>query len=351
MDPAQAVAVEKLQSLHNALAHYQPPAAAASWRERFGLARRRADAPEGLYLFGGVGRGKSMLMDLFFAGAPVAAKRRVHFHEFMLEVHEALHRRRQRGEAGDPIVPLAGELIEQAWLLCFDEFQVTNIADAMLLGRLFGQLFERGLVMVATSNLPPAELYAGGLQRDLFLPFIALLRERLDILELDGTIDHRRARLAGMAVYHTPNGAAAERALADAFARLTDGAPGASATLTVQGRRLLIPRTARGVALFDFASLCERPLGAADYLAIATHYHCVIVADVPRLSPERRDTARRFITLVDALYEHRTHLICSAEAPPDQLYPAGDAALEFRRTASRLVEMQAADYLARPHLA
>ena len=350
MDPAQAVAVEKLQALHNALASYRPPSA-GSWRERLGLTRRRAETPPGLYLFGGVGRGKSMLMDLLFAGAPVAAKRRVHFHEFMLEVHDALHRRRQRGEAGDPIGPLAGALIEQAWLLCFDEFQVTNIADAMLLGRLFGQLFERGLVMVATSNLPPDELYAGGLQRELFLPFIALLHERLDILELDGAIDHRRALLAGMKVYHTPLGAAADRALADAFARLTDGAPGAPDTLTVQGRRLIIPKAARGVAWFDFASLCERPLGAADYLAIATHHHCLILADVPSLSPERRDTARRFITLIDALYEHRTHLVCSAEAPPDALCPVGDAALEFRRTASRLVEMQAADYLARPHLA
>ena len=188
----------------------------------------------------------------------MAAKRRVHFHAFMLEVHDALHRRRQRGEAGDPIGPLAAELIERAWLLCFDEFQVTNIADAMLLGRLFGQLFERGLVMVATSNLAPDELYAGGLQRELFLPFIALLHERLDILELDGTIDHRRARLAGMTVYHTPLGAAADRALAAAFARLGDGEAGAPASLTVLGRRLVIPRASHGVAWFDFAELCER---------------------------------------------------------------------------------------------
>jgi cell division protein ZapE len=354
-DPAQAIAVEKLQSLHNALRRYRP-AAERGWLDRLGLAqlglgRPRTSPPMGLYLYGSVGRGKSMLMDLFFAGAPVEAKRRVHFNAFMLEVHEALHRRRQAGEDGDPIPPLAADLARRAWLLCFDEFQVTNIADAMLLGRLFGALFELGVVVVATSNTAPDDLYAGGLQRELFVPFIALLKEKLDLLQLDGETDHRRARLQGMRVYHTPLGPAADRALAEAFAHLTDGAPGAPDTLVVQGRTLAIPRAARGIACFAFDALCRTPLGAADYLAIAAHYTCVILADVPRLRPEERDVARRFMLLIDALYEHRAQLICSADGAPDELYPSGDAAVEFRRTASRLIEMQSAAYLARPHLA
>jgi cell division protein ZapE len=349
-DPAQAIAVEKLQSLHNALRHYQP-AAERGWLDRLGLGRPRPQPPTGLYLHGGVGRGKSMLMDLFFATAPVAAKRRVHFNAFMLEVHEALHRRRQAGENGDPIPPLAGELARRAWLLCFDEFQVTNIADAMLLGRLFGALLELGVVVVATSNTAPDELYAGGLQRELFLPFIALLKQKLDLLQLDGETDYRRARLKGMRVYHTPLGPAADRALAEAFAHLTDGAPAAPDSLVVQGRVLAIPRTARRVACFTFDALCRTPLGAADYLAIAAHYPCIILAGVLRLRPEERDVARRFMLLIDALYEHRAQLVCSADGAPDELYPEGDAAVEFRRTASRLMEMQSAAYLARPHLA
>ena len=354
-DPAQAIAVEKLQSLHNALRHYRP-AAERGWLERLGLAqlglgRPRAAPPRGLYLHGSVGRGKSMLMDLFFAAAPVEAKRRVHFNAFMIEVHEQLHRRREAGEDGDPIPPLAGELARRAWLLCFDEFQVTNIADAMLLGRLFAALLELGVVVVATSNTAPDDLYAGGLQRELFLPFIALVKERLELLELDGETDYRRARLQGMRVYHAPLGPAADRALDEAFARLTDAAPGAPDTLAVQGRVLRIPRAARGVACFGFDALCRAPLGAADYLAIAAHFACVILAGVPRLKPEERDVARRFMLLIDALYEHRTQLICSADGAPDELYPAGDAAAEFRRTASRLLEMQSAAYLARPHLA
>ncbi len=352
-DPAQELAAEKLEGLFRALRHYRP-GESEGWRARLGLARRPDPAPQGLYLFGGVGRGKSMLMDLFFAAAPVARKRRVHFHAFMIEVHERLHRWRQKdfAERGgkDPIPPLALKIADEAWLLCFDEFQVTDIADAMILGRLFGAILERGVVVVATSNTAPADLYAGGLQRELFVPAIRILEERLDVLQLDGDVDHRRLRIKGMAVYHAPLGPAATVALDTAFARLTDGAAGAPATLIVQDREFTLRRVAHGVARASFAELCERPVGAADCLALATHFHTLVLDGVPVLGADRRNEARRFLTLIDALYEHRAKLICSAAAAPDALHPDGDHAAEFRRTASRLVEMQSADYLATPHL-
>jgi len=350
-DPAQELAAEKLQSLYNALLHYEPAAGRVGWRERLGLARRREEPPQGLYLFGAVGRGKSMLMDLFFETAPLPRKRRVHFHAFMLEVHESLHRQRQEGIEGDPLGPLASRIADAAWLLCFDEFHVSNIADAMLLGRLFAALFDLGVVVVATSNEAPGDLYKDGLQRERFLPFIALLQERLDVLELDGVIDYRRNRIQGMTVYHHPLGPDATSALASAFARLTDDAAGAPTTLMAQGRTVAVPRAAKGVASFRFADLCEQPLGAADYLAIATHFHTVIVADIPRMTRDQRNEARRFMTLIDALYEHKTNLICSAAEPPDRLYVSGEGAKDFRRTASRLIEMQSSAYLARAHLA
>lgn len=350
-DPAQELAAEKLQSLHHALAHYRPTAGRAGWRERLGLARQREEPPQGLYIFGGVGRGKSMLMDLFFASTPVEKKRRVHFHEFMLEVHDSLHRQRQeRSNEGDVLAPLAERIAGESWLLCFDEFHVSNIADAMLLGRLFAALFDLGVVVVTTSNTAPDDLYQGGLQRERFLPFIDLLKERLDILELDGVIDYRRNRIKGMTVYHQPLGAATEAALAEAFAQLTDGAADGATTLTVQGRPLAVSQAAKGVARLRFADLCERALGAADYIAIATHFHTVIIADIPVMTPDQRNEARRFMTLIDALYEHKTNLICAAAAAPDRLYAAGDGARDFKRTASRLIEMQSAAYLARPHL-
>ncbi len=349
-DPAQGLAGEKLQSLANALAHYQPSSGRAGWRDRLGLARRREDPPQGLYIFGGVGCGKSMLMDLFFETAPVKRKRRVHFHAFMQEVHDCLHRLRQQTADADSVPALAAHLAESAWLLCFDEFQVTNIADAMLLGRLFGALFDLGIVVVATSNKSPDELYAGGLQRERFLPFIALLRERLDILELDGEIDYRLARLRGMNVYHCPLGESAAQTMNAAFASLADGAVAAPLTIAVQGRRLAVPKAAQGVGWFSFAALCERPLGAADYIAIASRFHTLFIAGVPTMVPEQRNAAYRFMTLIDALYEHKVNLICSAAVAPQQLYPSGDGAAEFRRTASRLMEMQSIEYLERPHL-
>jgi cell division protein ZapE len=288
-------------------------------------------------------------MDLFFAGAPEARKRRVHFDAFMLEVHETLHALRQKAE-GDPMAILAGRIAATSRLLCFDEFQVTNIADAMLLGRLFAALFDAGVVVVATSNVAPDDLYAGGLQRDRFVPFIDLIKQHLDLLALDGETDYRRWRIRDLAVYLTPLGPCSTRALGQAFARLTDDAPPLHLQLTAQGRVVEVPRAAKGVAWFQFDALCRKPLGAADYLAIAMHFHSVLIDGVPRLAPEERNEARRFLALVEALYEHRVHLICAAADQPDRLYPAGDGALEFRRIASRLLEMQSPDYLSLAHL-
>ena len=348
-DPAQAHAAARLDDLWRKLANYQPGAGRSGWRVRLGLAQPPDPMPRGIYLFGAVGRGKSMLMDAFFETAPQRLKRRVHFHAFMLDIHERLHQRRQRSAEQDPIGPLARDLAQEAALLCFDEFQVTNIADAMILGRLFAGLFEAGVVVVATSNIAPQGLYAGGLQRERFLPAIALLEEKLDVLELAGPVDYRRDRIKGMTIFHTPLGRAATAALDKAFAALTDNAPPAPVELAVQGRVLAVPRAALGVARTRFFDLCVRPLGAADFLALAREFHTLVLDDVPILTAEKRNEARRFITLIDALYEHRVKLICSAAALPDMLHEVGDHAGEFRRTASRLHEMQSAEYLAAPH--
>ena len=348
-DPGQALAAEKLQSLHNALAGYRPDSGESGWRARLGLARRRGEAPQGLYMFGGVGRGKTMLMDIFFDSAPVAHKRRIHFHAFMLEVQGRLHA--LRGDRRrDPLARLGGEIADEAWLLCFDEFQVENIADAMILGRLFEAMLARGVVVVATSNVAPFDLDTDGLQRDRFEPFIALLAERLDLLALEGAVDYRRLRIRDLAVYHTPLGPAADRALESSFLALTEGADARPAELVVLGRVLHVPRAARGVAAFTFDALCGRPLGSADYLAIARRFHTLVLDGVPRLDAARADEAKRFVNLVDALYENKAKLVMSAEAPPDALYPSGDAAFAFKRAVSRLHEMQSADYLAAEHL-
>jgi len=348
-DPAQALAAEKLQALANALRHYRPNGGGTTWRERLGLSRRREEpAPQGLYLYGPVGRGKSMLMDLFFRSVPIERKRRVHFHAFMVEVHEALHRRRAEGGDDDVVSWLAGEVLEKAWLLCFDEFQVTNIADAMILGRLFEALFERGLVVVATSNTPPDALYEGGLQRERFLPFIALLKERLDLLALEGPVDYRRRRLAEMPLYFTPLGPDTHAALGSTWDRLTDCAEGMPRTLTVKGHELTVPRSTNGVAWVGFTELCERPLGAEDYIALSRRFPTVILEAVPVMDRGRRDPARRFVALIDALYEFKTKLVVSADAEPDTLCTDPDLP-EFRRAASRLHEMQSPDYLKTPH--
>jgi cell division protein ZapE len=351
-DAAQELAAEKLQSLWKALKNYQPSEKAGGWRERLGLARRReADAPQGLYIFGPVGRGKSMLMDLFFATAPIERKRRVHFHAFMIEVQETLHRWRQEKDGKDDVIAaLADKIAGEATLLCFDEFHVSNIADAMILGRLFEALFDRGVVVVATSNWEPDDLYQGGLQRDRFLPFIALIKEKLDVLELDAARDYRLQRIKDMRTYFHPLGDLAARHMTESFARLTGGAAPSPDHLIVQQRRLDVPRQAEGVAWFDFDELCGRPLGAADYLAIATHFNTVLIDCVPTLSPDQRDLARRFVTLIDELYEHRVNVVIAAAAPPERLYPSGDGSFDFGRTVSRLNEMQSVDYLTGPHL-
>ena len=345
-DPAQQPAIVGLQSLYRTLLEYRPEGGLRGWLARLGLTENGGvHAPMGLYLYGPVGRGKSMLMDLFFAAVPGLRKRRVHFHAFMLEVHDRIEQER-RAETDAPIFKVAADIAHEAALLCFDEFQVDDIADAMIFGRLFTALFEAGVVVVATSNLAPDRLYEHGLQRELFLPFIALLKERLNVLELDGGRDWRLSRLVGKPTFYHPLDEPAQQALERVFAELADGAPGDSMTLLVKGRSLVVPRAARGVAWFTFAELCEKPLAAADYLSIAERFSALIIQAIPRLGSRQRDAAKRFNILIDTLYEARTLLIASAEVPPEEIYAAGDGTFEFKRTVSRLIEMQSEDYIA-----
>ena len=311
-------------------------------------------APQGLYLWGGVGRGKSMLMDLFFTHVAVEPRKRIHFHQFMLETHARIFAQRQ-ADPGDPIPAVAKSWCEEAKLLCFDELQVTNIADAMILSRLFTALLASGVTVVATSNRPPADLYKDGLSRELFLPFIALIERELQVIPLDGPTDYRLHRMGGMPTYYSPNGPEATKALSELFFRLTDfpvedRAHVPSAELDVGGGRILqVPKSLKGVAVFSFRKLCGEARGAADYLAVARAYHTVILVGVPKLGPENRNEASRFVTLIDALYEWRCKLLIAADAPPEQLYEQGDGRFEFERTVSRLMEMQSADYLAEGH--
>jgi cell division protein ZapE len=350
-DPTQKLAVEKLQSLHHALKGYQPAGDSflAGWKDRFGLGRRTEEPPMGLYLYGPVGRGKSMLMDLFFDTAPVERKRRVHFHAFMLEVQQRLNELRKKEKRVDPLMRVAADVADESWLLCFDEFHVVNIADAMILGRLFEAFFEHGVVVIATSNVAPRDLYKGGLQRDRFLPFIDLIVDKLDILDIGAGTDFRLDRLKGEPVWHTPISRAATASLDAAFATLTDNAEPAPFEIEVQGRVIHAHQAARGIARFTFDELCNKPRGASDFLAIATQYHTVMVDNIPILDERERDAAKRFVVLIDSLYEHHVNLFASADGEPDQLYMKGDTAFEFQRTVSRLMEMQAEDYLNSQH--
>ena len=332
-DPAQAAAAAKLAALAKALGEPR----------RFFRRQMRA---KGLYIWGDVGRGKTLLMDFFFAEAPLQKKRRAHFNSFMLDVHARIHALRQEG-ADDPLRPTAREIAAEARLLCFDEFQVTDIADAMILGRLFDRLFAQGVVIVATSNFPPDRLYEGGLNRQLFLPFIAEIKRRMDVVALNGPTDYRLARMAGLKVYMSPLGAESDAAMNAAWRRLTDTARGKSVTLTVPGRHVAVPQAARGVARFSFAELCEQPLGSADYLAIARDFHTLLIDHIPLLDEGARNAAWRFTFLIDTLYDEGVKLVCSAAAPPEALYPG--APDSFRRTVSRLAEMGSADYLAKGH--
>jgi len=334
-DPAQDAAAAKLGALAAAL----KPRALSFLRPR--------PAPKGLYLWGDVGRGKTMLMDMFFAAAP-GPKKRLHFNAFMAETHARIHALRATPGVDDPIPPAARAIAREARLLCFDEFQVTDVADAMILGRLFEQFFAAGMTIVATSNTEPERLYEGGLNRQLFLPFIALIREKMAVVTLNGPTDYRLRNLADMDVYLTPLGAEADAAM-DAAWRKIAGGPGTPVTLAVLGRTLTVPRAGRGAARFSFEELCARPLGGADYLAIARDFHTVFIDHIPVLTPEMRNWARRFTLLIDTLYDEGVKLVCSAAAPPEALL-ADDAGQEaFRRTVSRLVEMRGDAYLRRGH--
>jgi cell division protein ZapE len=355
-DQAQLSVVRTMAQLEARVVEHRLARKSSALGWLFASRARAEPAIKGLYIYGAVGRGKTMLMDFFFDASPVARKRRAHFHEFMLDVHERIHALRQKMKLGeyqgeDPIKLVANDLAEEAWLLCFDEFHVTDIADAMILGRLFTQLFEHGIVLVATSNVAPEDLYKDGLNRALFVPFIHMLEQRMDVVRLDARTDFRLEKLGGKPVWYVPADSAADQALDQAWQRLAGGHRGSVQDLPLHGRSVHVPRAFMGVARFNFHDLCEQPLAAADYLRIAHEYHTVILDHVPTMTFDNRNAAKRFIILIDTLYDMNVKLIASAAAEPDALYKAdqGYEALEFNRTASRLIEMRSDAYLARPH--
>lgn len=348
-DPDQAAAIDRLAALAEAL-EAAPRKGSVLWR----FAKAKPEPVQGVYLWGGVGRGKSMLMDLFFSSVAINRKRRVHFHEFMLDVHARLREERKR-EAGDPIAPVAEDMVGEARLLAFDEMVVNNTADAAILSRLFHAMWERGLTVVATSNRTPRDLYKDGLNRALFVPFIDELSRRCEVVGLNGPTDYRRERLGDVGLWHVPADDRATAALREAFFRLTDYPPEDAAHVPTEelaiagGRTLHVPKSLKGVAVFSFRRLCGEPRGAADYLAIARRFHTVFIVGIPRMGPENRNEAARFVTLIDALYEYKVKLIASAAAEPGSLYVAGDGAFEFERTVSRLIEMRSESYLELGH--
>jgi len=359
-DAIQGLIVDKLQKLHQMLCLNDQKGLLGKIFSNEGP----GNTARGLYIYGDVGRGKSMLMDLFYGLAPLSEKRRVHFHAFMLEIHKEMHEWRYMDAASrvkkfataddDPIAPLAAKIAGSSKLLCFDEFQVSDVTDAMILGRLFKALFEHGVILVLTSNRIPDDLYKDGLNRGLFLPTIEMIKENLDVEALDGPTDYRLERMKGMAVYHYPLGEEATKALSKSFWRLTDHEVDDRSQvgpddIEVQGRVLHIPVASRGVAVVSFKKICGSALGSADYLALAWKYHTVIMVGIPKLGPENRNEAKRFVTFIDALYENNVKFLCCAAVEPADLYAEGNGHFEFQRTVSRLMEMQSKEYLAKGH--
>jgi cell division protein ZapE len=353
-DAAQAALVHRLIALERELEQHRLARKSSSLGWLFGR-RKITPSLQGLYIHGDVGRGKTMLMDLFFASSAVQRKRRVHFHEFMADVHERVHAFRQEIKNGasefDPIQRAAADIADESGLLCFDEFHVTDIADAMILGRLFTRLFELGVVMVATSNVAPNDLYKDGLNRSLFLPFTALLEKHCEVARLDARTDFRLEKLTGLPNWYVPADADAKAALDAAWRRLDGSDFGKPSELVVKGHTVRVPQAAMGVARFSFDDLCAQPLAAPDYLKIAHEFHTIIIDHIPVMDYARRNEAKRFIILIDTLYDHAVKLLASAEAEPDGLYIAteGYEANEFKRTASRLIEMRSQAYLGLPH--
>jgi len=356
-DPAQKEIVDLLARLAERLESHRLARKGSALGWLFGK-KEPSEPIRGLYLWGSVGRGKTMLVDLFHDSLNVQRKRRAHFHAFMADVHARIHDWRQRARRGevkgeDPIQPVAEQLADEAWVLCFDEFSVTDIADAMILGRLFQALFARGVVIVATSNVEPSRLYHNGLNRQLFLPFIGLIEQRMQVVRLDARTDYRLEKLQGHPVYYAPADADAKAAIDVLYEELSEGQKAVPRRIDLGGRFLEVPLAAGGVARGTFADFCQKPLGSVDFLALARNFHTLVLEDIPRIDPEKRNEAKRFITLIDILYEHHVKLIASAAVEPQDLYhdprSSGHVAFEFDRTVSRLIEMRSESYLALPH--
>ncbi|WP_299870345.1 cell division protein ZapE [uncultured Hoeflea sp.] len=352
LDPAQAELAKRLDRLLIEVGNRRLAKKSSALGWMFARKNKSQKPPRGLYVHGAVGRGKTMLMDMFYELVPANRKRRAHFHDFMADAHARIHEHRQKLKAGetkqaDPVPPVAGQLIAEAWVLCFDEFSVTDIADAMLLSRLFEQLFKRGCVLVATSNVEPGDLYRDGLNRQLFLPFVGLLKEHVEVLNLDARTDYRMETTTRLPVYHELSEGEGDAAMDLAWTRVTAGKRTGPETVEVRSRLVKVPDAAAGAARFSFADLCEAPLGAADYAAIAERYHTIFVDRVPVMQQADRNAAKRFITLIDTLYDRKSRVFISAAAAPDALYQAssGTESFEFARTASRLNEMQGEAYL------